>query len=656
MPRPKRTIVQRRAALWALLAFALWGISAPRGQAQVRPAAHSLYSSRLRHVVETIPFSPTDLPPSLARHQDIYLLVTAGAAYTEIQAVADPDLPPETLARALSLSLAPTSLRRQAVEWSTGTYSVAQVSAHAGHIGSRQASNTIPFAALVQGLRRAGLAPHLLLRVAGHARAAGLPGSHYGSRAFRWYDATGLGRRAAVTLTARLAWVSLAQLATYALLPLLICLTGLALAPVLSRWGRKDTPAQRQAYRSVGSIGVMAVFFAQFGGMVYLLQTPAPATVADLWLGSSTTTALVPLLVAGIVALPLFMILMRKRETQLFGALPPLPAIPMSDEEQAVRKRVAQAQAVPHLLGAVGLIGLPFLVPRSSPLYSALHPLSAVLSVAGAGIIARVFQKRLDRFTQKTADETLTWRARQLGQALAGVRMPDVQVEDSSRAAHLAFASHQGHVVTLSRKLQATFTSAETDFVLAYHLACMSRGRSSGSQWLGLLLPLPMLVLSAVVLMPHWFHGVFPLMTHLFISTWLFPVLLGYGGLMFLILLWVVKSSATQQAKRDVEADQAALAVTGDLTAAQSALDKLIADTGRLPAQTGSAAASGSVVTLQADQALRRRAALLRSPQGPTPAAGTSPRGAALQKAGRWNGYGEARPQQSESAAPERQD
>ena len=41
---------------------------------------------------------------------------------------------------------------------------------------------------------------------------------------------------------------------------------------------------------------------------------------------------------------------------------------------------------------------------------------------------------------------------------------------------HLASATHQGHHITLSRKLQATFTAAEIDFVLAHHLACM-KGR-----------------------------------------------------------------------------------------------------------------------------------------------------------------------------------
>ena len=215
----------------------------------------------------------------------------------------------------------------------------------------------------------------------------------------------------------------------------------------------------------------------QMGGLFYWLRTPTTSALADLWFGSSSVAAIVPFLVAGAVISPLFLILAHKQELRRFGPLPVPAAIPMSDEEKATRKRVAQWSALPHFVGAVALGAVPFFVPRTSPLYTYIHPISIFLPMLGAALVAKIFQKRLDKFTLKTLDDDLTWRARQLGQAL-GVRMPDVLVEDSSRAAHLAFASHQGHHITLSRKLQETFTPAETDFVLAHHLACMKR-RSS---------------------------------------------------------------------------------------------------------------------------------------------------------------------------------
>lgn len=194
----------------------------------------------------------------------------------------------------------------------------------------------------------------------------------------------------------------------------------------------------------------------------------------------------------------LFLGLGHKQETRRFGPLPKAPAIPMSGEEKAARRRAAAWSGAPHLVAAVGLVTLPLFVPRTSPIYPYLHPVAVFLPLVSAGLVGRVFQKSLARFTRKTPDDGLTWRARQLGQTL-GVRMPDVSVEDSSRAAHLAFAEHRGHHVTLSRKLCATFTPAETDFVLAYQLACMKRGGGAGLGWVRGLAFLPTLVTPALV-------------------------------------------------------------------------------------------------------------------------------------------------------------
>jgi len=255
----------------------------------------------------------------------------------------------------------------------------------------------------------------------------------------------------------------------------------------------------------------------------------------------------------------------------------------MSDEEKAVRKRVAQYSMVPHLVGTSLLLAALFAVPRSSPLYSIVHPVAIFLPVVGAGLVPWFFKKRLDKFTQKTLDDGLTWRARQLGQTL-GVRMPDVFVEDSSRAAHLASATHKGHHVTLSRKLQATFTAAETDFVLAYHLACMKRraGISINSLMLGFVFPLPVFLVTTLVLVPRLTPGT-PTTAAMFSSPWFLPALFAYLAVCGLSLVTVVTSATKRQAKQDADADRDALEVTGDLAAAESALDKLCADAALSP-------------------------------------------------------------------------
>ena len=622
---------------WALLVLSLWLSAGAPAQAQVRPAAQPIVNSRLQRVVDMIPGSTTDLPPYLAKSQDVYLLVTAGASYTDIQVLANPEVPPQTIARALSSALVGTTLRGRTVEWSADRYSAAQVSEDHHHFGAMRGSNVVPIAPLVVGLRRARLTPHLLLRVTTHALPSSLPISHYGTRAFRWYDARQIAGQGSVTVTARMTWISLVRILGYYLIPPLICLLGLCLAGILSSRARLEDPARRLVFRRTGSYAVIGGFVAQVSGMVYLLRTPTPATLTDLWLGSSTTTELVPFLVTAVAPLVLFMVLVHKQEVRRFGpvAVGPAIPIPMSDEEKAVRKRVTQYSMIPHLVGMSLLLVALFAVPRSNPLYSFVHPIAQFLPIVGAGLVPWFFKKRLGKFTQKTLDDDLTWRARQLGQMMA-VRMPDVFVEDSSRAAHLAFASHQGHHITLSRKLQATFTAAETDFVLAQHLACMKgrTGISSNSLMLGFVLPLPMFLFMALVLLPRFIPGS-ATSAAVFSSSWFFPSMFAYLALCGVFLMAAVTSATKRQVKQETDADRAALEATGDFAAAESVLDKLGADAALSPEAQAAAQFSGNfggkagtnMAQLEAARVLLRRAALRQTAATLrfAPAPGTKP-------------------------------
>lgn len=624
-------------ALWVLLALALGLSWATPAQARgVRPAREPIVGSRLRHVVEMIPGSNTDLPPFLRTPKDVYLLVTAGAAYTDVQVLADPEVSAPSVAQALSSATAGTPLAGQTVTWSADSYSAAQVSEKHSRFGAMRGSNVVPIAPLMVGLRRAGLVPHLLLRVPAHILAASLPVSHYGTRSFRWYDARRLGSRGSVTVTAQTTWRTPVYLLTYFLLPPLVCLLGLGLAGFVSSRGQHDDASRRLLFRRLSRGAVIGALMAQVGGMMFLLlQTGVPAALSDLWLGSGTTTGLTPFLVAAAAPPILFMVLAFKQEKRRFGpiAADPMSTIPMSDEEKAVRKRVAQYSMVPHLVGTSLLLAALFAVPRASPVYSFVHPIAQFLPIVGAGLVPWLFKKRLDKFTQKTLDDDLTWRARQLGQTL-GVRMPDVFVEDSSRAAHLASATHKGHHITLSRKLQATFTAAETDFVLAYHLACMKRKPRFGTAGLtGFLLFLPIMALPFFFVWGSLMPGTSGTLT-LAHSNWLVPAAISYLLVSVALLPLASKSSARRQISGDADMDRQALEATGDLAAAEGALDKLSADAAlapeaqmlaRMQAQSGNVFLGGSLTgrsgkntataQLEAGRLMLRRAALEKTAQ-----------------------------------------
>lgn len=576
MSRQIKTRCRRAAVLWTLIVLAVWLLGIlPAGAQGIRPAADPIVNTRLEHVLDMIPDAPLDLPPYLVKPQDVYLLITAGGAYTDIQVLANPEVSAPQVAQALSSALAGTPLRGQTVQWSADRYAAAQVSVHHNHFGAMGASNTVSFGPLLSGLRRSGLTPHLLLRVPRYAQTS-LPLPSYGTKTFRWYDARHMGGQGSVTVTAAISPLSLAlPLAFFFVIPI-IGLLGLWLAGFLSSRGQRSDAARRQLFRSVNAFALMTAMLAQFAGVVAFFRLPVVPALADLWFGSSSTTVLVPFLVITALPLMLFLMVGRKQEIRRFGPAPTGPAIPMSDEEKATRKRVAQWSALPHLIGAVALGAVPFFVPRTSPLYSFVHPIAMFLPLVGAGLVARIFQKRLDKFTQKTLDDDLTWRARQLGQQL-GVRMPDVFVEDSSRATHLAFATHQGHHITLSRKLQETFTASETDFVLAHHLACMKQQGKGGKRWIRSLLPLPMLVPAILILSPKLIPGA-PTMTTLILYPWFFPSLIGYFGLFLVLTFMLGGNSVQRQAKLDTDADRDALEVTSNLSAAESALEKLSAD------------------------------------------------------------------------------
>jgi len=598
-----------KTALWWLCVF--WLLGAGPAEAQVRPASKPIVTKRIQHIAEMIPGSRTDLPAYLATPHDVYLLITAGGAYTEIVVLANPETSPAAAAQALSSALAGTPLRGQTVTWSADRYSAAQITVHFSQFGALTGSQTVPVGTLAAGLRRAGLNPHLLLRVPVYAKASVVPRSHYGSRTFRWYDLARLRGQSNVTVTATLSPVSVAEAFACALAAPLLCLAGLGLSGLLSGRGNRDTEARRRVSQRVSLYVVQGVVLAQVGGFFVLLRTSTPAALADLWLGSSTAAPLVPVLIGGVLCLPVFLFFARRRDLRRFGPVPGMAAIPMSDEEKAVRQRVTRWSMLPHLVGALALGAVPFFISRTSPLYPFVHPIAMFLPMIGAGLAAKIFQKQLGRFTQKTLEDGLTWRARELGQML-GVRMPDVFVEDSSRAAHLAFASHQGHHLTLSRKLVTTFTPAETDFVLAHHLACMKRHTGSDRRWLRIALPLLMLIPFLGIVAPRVFFGVSPLTTSILsfqsaLPSWSLLVIAAYFCL-FVVLTLALNGGTKGQVKQDADADRTALEVTGDLDAALSALGKLEAN----PALAASPAYAANPELARTAERLQQGRLLLR--------------------------------------------
>ena len=90
-----------------------------------------------------------------------------------------------------------------------------------------------------------------------------------------------------------------------------------------------------------------------------------------------------------------------------------------------------------------------------------------------------------------------------------------------------------------------------------------------------IIVPLSLSIMPVIlVLLPRMIPGA-PTMTTVILSSWFLPVLLGYFGLFMVLILVLSRNSVQRQAKQEMEADRDALEATGNLAAAESALDRL---------------------------------------------------------------------------------
>ena len=586
-----------RSFFWVFLG--LWLVGASAARASIREASDPIFNSRAQTLLEAVQRGGTDLPLSLQTGRDVYLFITVGAAYTEVRALALPTVPPQRLAQALASATVGTVLAGRTVTWSADDYSAALVTAGHGHLLSRSSRNTVPVGAIVSGLRRAGFMPRTLLRVPLHASGSPLPPPRHRARAFNWYDQRQVAAMGSITVRASLSATDIALVCFFLFFVGAAGVLGLAAANWSARNEGLPVEARRQRYRALAQYPVFAAIALHMPFMLVYLRTPHPLAVSDLWFGSSSLLALSPFLAVGPVAMALILPISRRSETRLFGALPTALSIPMPPEEKAVRQRMARWAAVPHLLAVAGVATGLFLLPRKSPLYPVLHPLSQVLPLLGAVIVSRIFRKPLAAFTRISPDDDLTWRARQLGTQM-GVRPHEVRVEDSSKAAHVAAITlESGHHILVSRKLLEIMTPAELEFLLAHHVALMKvKARLTHWNMISLLPGLIPLAVLIWLVTGHSALAVFNLM----------PFILPLMLLPLFAVILQARRGNTGEARRALAADKLALAVTGDSVAARSALTKLMQNS---PVPTG----QGSVLPVGLSERMKALAAL--APEAP---------------------------------------
>ena len=376
-------------------------------------------------------------------------------------------------------------------------------------------------------------------------------------------------------------------------------LIGLAAAIRTGRNERLPVETRRRRYKALALYPVFAAITLHMPFMITYLHTQHPQAIADLWFSSSSFSVLVPFLAIGPAAMALLLPIATRQERRLFGLPPTVTPIPMSPEERAVQQRLARWNRAPHLAGLLAIGAGPLLLPRNSHLSPVLHPLLFLFPVVGTVLISRLFRKPLAAFTRISPDDGLTWRARQLGMQM-GVRPQEVQVEDSSKAAHNAtMANDRGGHILISRKMLDVMSPDELEFLLAHQVALM-KVKAAWTPLMRVMLVPGLLPLALCA----WLWTGHPAQSALALMPYLLPVMF----LPFLVILFQGRRGDTPSVRRALEADRVALAVTGNPAAAQSALAKLAKDA---PAIPGQAAGSGVLLT---DLGLRLKALAALAP------------------------------------------
>lgn len=524
--------------------------------------------------------------------KEAYLMVTAGGASTDVLLIANPSVPPQALIQALQSTVAATPLRSQPVEWSSPTDRIPWVAAHTslrrGHFGAWQATNTVPLAALKDGLRRAGWKPHPGLHLPVGAFCAGLPAPFADYNGDRWYSLKTMRPRASLQVSSAVAPGDLWPL----LLPLLLLpLLGLAAQAAAVRWAHTRDP-ERQGRKRFDGISSVPVAVGLVGWMIFSMGHLLPLHgINDVWLGRAGDgdgLLFSAWFIAVLMTASLALWNGQRMAIRLYGPEGAVPASAMSTGERTLREREGLwGAAIPILMcGAVLALlagGLAWLPARFAGGAVRLIPLLLIVP------IGLYFSKQRKAFTTLASDAALTDVARHLV-AAPGLPPAEVVVEQSARAKTYAFLESEpsGRVV-VSQKLTEIATPEQMRFLLASQ-AVLGRTRDWGKivSLLTVAVVLGGLVGVTTQLAPrHYFVLSISLMVALIVA-------------MFVSVFVTTKQSE----KRLLDADREALRLTGDRDTAIEALELVRQNT--MPSSRSSAAQS------QAGLQLAKRIAALK--------------------------------------------
>lgn len=548
----------------ALIAVLL-GPSLCLASPKISPADDDLIGPREEGILRALKTASIPTKPELVHDKDANLVITVGAAYTEVFLTAKPEGAARGLAQDLAESLDGTPLQNSTVEYSSeDEYAVAKVVESKGNFGALRGENTLPAGDIASRLRSKGWDVALVVRTPGYVAKEDNGLAYQHSSNWNYYAALKPVAGTAVHVSVPIPAAGRIAFFAFLGLPGAVCLISLLLAfayastksiPLETR--RKNYPkfAIRPTFIAIGLHMPLALYF---------LVSRGCRPYADVWMGSGSAASMMPFMMAPLPVIFLMLPLSTVFEKKLFGPRPGEPTTPkvvISPEEAAVRKQMARVSAIPMFVALTLLMASNFL-PRQFTALRLIVFVPVLIAIAGRPLIERRYKTRLASFDAPSEAPALELRARDVASRM-GTTFKKLRIDGSilgrqSISGIVLFSD----VVKISHRATEALTEGELDALIAHELAHIRLGHTRVTRLL-LIVVVALFVLNFVGMqIVIWLHASIPM------SLIMLPMFLAFP-----IAFFGVRSRFGRQ--REFNADRLAVETTRDPASYPSMLQKL---------------------------------------------------------------------------------
>lgn len=415
----------------------------------------------VKAIIYAMPRSGLDFPAKLHTSNEAYVIITAGAAYTNIYIASFAHL---NIADALQNSGLPLNHIRQ---YSFPDYWLIGISLSSPKPGAYYSENKVQVGRLIKCLRSDGIHPYALLRVPNYASVSPLDLPTVKRLRFNWYDATHASNDLVAIVHAQVPR-SIPVFLFYLnyILPG-VALTGFIVGLIVGMTKRFSIRTRIDVF-DIGLLLPFVIGMMLGTGMVFCNKSMFAYLIQDISKGSPNCEMVSGWVIASCILcifVPLFGLLIRGR---IFRGLDEEPDVLNMNQ---LKKRAKRCAAI---LGSVAIAITAYLIAAWP--FEPFRPLLLLSSRSGfiPGLIGPVVIWLVSRgmMSPSVIDNELTLHAQELALRM-GITLRRVMVAKSSYAKRNinGFAHLSKRTVIVTQKAVEALSPAQFDWLLAHELA-----------------------------------------------------------------------------------------------------------------------------------------------------------------------------------------